>query len=110
MGLTKELALAQLEVDVEGGTIWLNAPHCVLRIGGIKFNNKEDRFTSIEVENSEGFLINNEDQVVNPAEAYALFDINHLINYNLVHNKKVIDKEAFLKLLFKEIKKFVDNY
>lgn len=44
-------------VDPDQGKIWLNAPNCVLRIQGIKFENKKEKFSMIDINGSEASMI-----------------------------------------------------
>lgn len=68
--------IGTLEIEPEHKTIWLNAPHCVLRIQGITFKNIEEKFSSIMIDqNNQATMIveNQEDDVIKLLERVVSF-------------------------------------
>ncbi len=108
----KELPVSTLDVNIENGTIWLNAPNCVLRISDLEFTNTIEDFSSIYIVDSSAFmqetpLINSEEIDIN----LSMFSnqITNFIFYELKHNQKIIDKEKFMERVFHNMKQFVES-
>jgi len=48
--------LGTLEIDLERGVLWLNTEICVLRICKLKFMNKLEKFSSIDITDGNVFM------------------------------------------------------
>ena len=57
MLISKNIGFSELLVDPILGRIWVNSPNCVLRINGIKFKNQREKFSMIDINGSDGVMI-----------------------------------------------------
>jgi len=55
--ISKNIGFSELLIDPTLGRIWVNSPNCVLRINGIKFKNQREKFSMIDINGSEGVMI-----------------------------------------------------
>jgi hypothetical protein len=44
-------------VDPEQGKLWVNGPNCILRIQGLKFQNIREKFSMIDINGSDAFML-----------------------------------------------------
>jgi hypothetical protein len=58
--IIKYFTSAELIVDPAQGKIWVNAPNCILRIQGLKFNNEIEKFSMIDINGSDSFMMEGE--------------------------------------------------
>ena len=55
--ITKNISIGSLDIDPEGGRIWLNCPNCLLRIQNLRFNKVEEKFSMIEINGNDVLMI-----------------------------------------------------
>jgi len=55
--ISKKLILAELLVNSDDGKIWINAPNCILRIQGLNFKNKKEKFSMIDINESSASML-----------------------------------------------------
>jgi hypothetical protein len=55
--ITKNISIGSLDIDPEGGRIWLNCPNCLLRIQNLRFNKIEEKFSMIEINKNDVWMI-----------------------------------------------------
>lgn len=55
--ITKNLSIGSLDIDPEGGRIWLNCPNCLLRIQNLRFNRIEEKFSMIDINGNDVLMI-----------------------------------------------------
>lgn len=55
--ITKNISIGSLDIDPEGGRIWLNCPNCLLRIQNLRFNKFEEKFSMIEINGNDVLMI-----------------------------------------------------
>jgi len=51
--------IGTLEIDLDKGVIWLNSVSCVLRICKLKFINKLEKYSSVDITNGNVFMEDN---------------------------------------------------
>ena len=55
--ITKNIGLAEMLIDPDLGRIWINTLNCVLRIQGINFKDKREKFSMIDINGNNGAMI-----------------------------------------------------
>ena len=55
--ITKNISTGSLDIDPEGGRIWLNCPNCLLRIQNLRFNRIEEKFSMIDINGNDVLMI-----------------------------------------------------
>jgi hypothetical protein len=55
--ITKNISIGSLDIDPEGGRIWLNCPNCLLRIQNLRFNKVEEKFSMIDINGNDVWMI-----------------------------------------------------
>jgi len=99
MIVTKNLTVSSIEVDLEEGTIWVNAPHCKMRISGLEIKNPIEDFSLIDITNGVATM--------SPKHEFDNSDIGEEMSEFLIHltnylhdqfktNEKITHKKLFL--------------
>jgi hypothetical protein len=57
MILTKNISYGEIDVNPDEGKIWINCPNCILRIQNIRFNKIEEKFSMIEINGNEAWMM-----------------------------------------------------
>ena len=55
--ITKNITIGSLDIDPEGGRLWLNCPNCLLRIQNLRFNKVEEKFSMIDINGNNVWMI-----------------------------------------------------
>jgi hypothetical protein len=55
--ITKNISIGSLDIDPEGGRIWLNCPNCLLRIQNLRFNKVEEKFSMIDINGNDVWMM-----------------------------------------------------
>jgi len=113
MNYVKNLACSQLRVDVKHGRVWLNAPNCVLRIQGVKFDLKDqekENFSTVDIhaEDAVGVLLQDEEPI-NKELSQFLVDMTNMISSELSNNPKILNKEKFLEIIMHSARKTIES-
>jgi hypothetical protein len=105
--ITKNISIGSLDIDPEGGRIWLNCPNCLLRIQNLRFNKFEEKFSMIEINGNDVWMMpgNLAD------EPYSDF-LEKITSYIIPKMYELCgdDNEKLLDVLSLKIKEELDNY
>lgn len=107
--ITKHLPIASLEVNAKEGKIWLNAPHCALRIGGLEFVNELEQFSMVDIIKDKATMIHVGSGVDSDEELINfLMIVANFLKYEMDTNRKILNREKFLERLVVTIQNFVN--
>ena len=100
MIVTKHLAVSTIEVDLEGGTIWVNGPNCKLRISNLTIPEPLEDFSMIDVVDGmvnmypKGYEIDN-DGISDEMAEFLIF-ITNFLHSQLKSNRIIENRRQFL--------------
>lgn len=109
MIITKHLPIASLEVNVATGKIWLNAPHCVLRIKGLSFINETDQFSTIDIIDNKASMIDSPYSESNEELMNFLVNAVNFLKHEMDNNQNITNKENFLERIMLTIRNLVES-
>ena len=79
--IQKNFPLANLIIETKEGKLWLNSPDCSLRIKNLEFENIEEKFSSIDINDSKVIMAgetNKDDEFDNNIVELTTFLVNKI--------------------------------
>jgi hypothetical protein len=110
--IQKNLAVSTLEIDLERGTVWVNAPNCVLRISKLEFANSIEDFSFIDISGGKATMMERSNVKRDSTDSEELraflIEITNYIFHELKNNKNISDQQAFLERVKHNLKTFIE--
>jgi len=103
--IVKKILLGSLEIDSDEGKIWLNdLTRCVLRVCGLDFRNKSEKFGMIDVTKNEVVMLDDSEVPLAENELNKkIEEIVQLLILQTFQNFKLSKKKEFLDTVYKMI-------
>lgn len=102
--------IGTIDVDTNSGTIWINAPNCILRVQGLDFGRRgiREKFSMIDISGNKASMIEGDLVLDDKSLVRFILDLFNSLSYNVM-NGKIKDKNKFLDDLCKEINRRIDE-
>jgi len=100
MIVTKNLSVSTIEVDLEGGTIWVNGPNCKLRISNLTIPEPLEDFSMIDIVDGKATMYPknyeiDEDGISDEMAEFLIF-ITNFLHSQLKSNRIIENRRQFL--------------
>lgn len=108
--IRKDLAVSSLEIDLEKGVVWVNAPNCVLRVSKLEFINTIEDFSFIDISDGKATMMEktNIEREFNGEEFQTfLIEVTNYIFNEIKSNKNITDQQSFLERVKHNLKTFI---